>query len=323
MEMSNSLQILNLPLSRSGVDRAAHVRNDPQALDLAWSTGSIIHFNGEGFLTELDESEGSEKLAFLRADQISGVGEKIFLGIGEGDGRNYFLWCSPANISLEGSSVEGIELTENYKTLREISAGLSSLEIGLAVNAQALALWHHKNPFCSYCAEATYPALAGSIRRCPNGHEHYPRTDTAIIVLVKDSNDRILLGRQGTWPEHRFSTFAGFVEAGESFEQCVIREVQEEAGVHVADIHYLGSQPWPFPQSLMVAFEARILDPENARADGTEIVEIRWFSRDELYAAITEGTLLLPPSISVARAMIQAWYGNDRTALPGAETWRS
>jgi len=160
------------------------------------------------------------------------------------------------------------------------------------------------------------------VRRCATEHELYPRTDPAIIVLVKDKDDRILLGRQGVWPEHRFSTFAGFVEAGESFEQCVVREVFEEAGVAVADIHYLGSQPWPFPQSLMIAFEATIQDPENARADGEEIVEIRWFTRNDLYAAITEGTLLLPPSISVARAMIQAWYGADRPPLPGAETWR-
>ena len=102
----------------------------------------------------------------------------------------------------------------------------------------------------------------------------------------------------------------------------MVREVFEEAGVSVTDIHYLGSQPWPFPQSLMIAFEATIQDPENARPDGEEIVEIRWFDRNELYASIMEGTLLLPPSISVARAMIQSWYGEDRPPLPGAETWR-
>jgi NAD+ diphosphatase len=92
--------------------------------------------------------------------------------------------------------------------------------------------------------------------------------------------------------------------------------------VKVSDINYLGSQPWPFPQSLMIAFQAIIEDPQNARPDGQEIVEIRWYNRDELYAAIIEGTLLLPPSISVARAMIQSWYGSDRVELPGSETWR-
>ena len=298
------MKILDLPLSRSTVDRAAHIRNDVAAVEAAWHSAEIIHFDEVGFLTT------GSSLRILRADQITGLGERVFLGM-QGD-TSYFLWCSEEKLGSE----------EEYKTLREISSELTSLEIGLAVHGQAVALWHHKHPICAVCGLPTAPALGGAIRRCSEGHEHYPRTDPAIIVLVKDKDDRILLGRQAVWPEFRFSTFAGFVEAGESFEQCVIREVLEESGVTVADIHYLGSQPWPFPQSLMIAFEATIQDPENARPDGEEIVEIRWFDRDGLYAAIMEGTLLLPPSISVARAMIQAWYGADRPALPGAETWR-
>jgi len=298
------MKILNLPLSRSTVDRAAHIRSDEAALERAWQSALILHFNGNEFLTE------GNSLTMLKAQQIEGSGERIFLGLHQE--QPYFLWCSEGNIGDD----------ESYKTLREVSAELTSLEIGLAVHGQAVAHWHHKHPICAQCGVATLPALGGSIRRCVSGHEHYPRTDPAIIVLVKDKNDRILLGRQAVWPEHRFSTFAGFVEAGESFEQCVIREVFEEAGVSVSDIHYLGSQPWPFPQSLMIAFEATIQDPENARPDGEEIVEIRWFDRNELYASIMEGTLLLPPSISVARAMIQSWYGEDRPPLPGAETWR-
>ncbi len=298
------MEILNLALSRSTVDRAAHIRVSEAALQAQWLVAKIIHFNGTGFFT------AGNSLVLLKAPDVMGYGQKIFLGE-EGE-IPYFLWCSEQNIGAE----------EDYKTLREISAELTSLEIGLAVHAQAVALWHHKNPICSSCGSATEPFFGGSSRRCTTGHEHYPRTDPAIIVLVKDKSDRILLGRQASWPEHRFSTFAGFVEAGESFEQCVLREVQEEAGVVVSDINYLGSQPWPFPQSLMIAFEATIQDPENARPDGEEIVEIRWFDRNELYASIIEGTLLLPPSISVARAMIEAWYGEDRPPLPGAETWR-
>jgi NAD+ diphosphatase len=298
------MKILNLALSRSTVDRAAHIRADEAALEEQWLTATIIHFNGVGFFAR------GTSLALLKAAEITGSGEKIFLG--QQGGTSYFLWCSEQNIGGD----------EDYKTLREMSAELTSLEIGLAVHGQAVALWHHKNPICSSCGSPTEAILGGSSRRCTTGHEHYPRTDPAIIVLVKDKSDRILLGRQAVWPEHRFSTFAGFVEAGESFEQCVVREVLEEAGVLVSDINYLGSQPWPFPQSLMIAFEATIQDPENARPDGEEIVEIRWFDRNELYASITEGTLLLPPSISVARAMIQAWYGEDRPPLPGAETWR-
>jgi NAD+ diphosphatase len=167
-------------------------------------------------------------------------------------------------------------------------------------------------------------ALAGAVRRCEaDQSEHYPRTDGAIIVLVKDNQNRILLGRQKVWPKNRFSTFAGFVEPGESFENCLRREVMEEAGVDISEINYLGSQPWPFPASLMIAFEALTSTPEKARPDGEEIEEIRWFTRAQMKSAIEDKTLILPLEISVARQMIKAWYGEGAdTELVGNESWR-
>jgi NAD+ diphosphatase len=147
-----------------------------------------------------------------------------------------------------------------------------------------------------------------------------------VIVLVRDADDRILLGHQPIWPEKRFSTFAGFVETGESFEECVSREIFEEAGVYPSQVKYITSQPWPFPASIMIAFEAISDRPEDARPDGQEITEVRWLSRDEMKQAVASGEILLPPGISVARRMIEAWYtrveGYSRKDLQGEQSWR-
>ncbi|MFM7623675.1 MAG: NAD(+) diphosphatase, partial [Actinomycetota bacterium] len=137
-------------------------------------------------------------------------------------------------------------------------------------------------------------------------------------------SDRILLGRQRVWPPKRFSTFAGFVEPGESFERTVVREVAEECGGSVESMRYLGSQPWPFPASLMIAFEATITNPDSVKADGEEIEEIIWLDRESLKSKVQSEELLLPPKISVARAMIESWYGNSADVdLSGKEAWRN
>ena len=141
------------------------------------------------------------------------------------------------------------------------------------------------------------------------GGELYPRTDAAIIVGITDSHDRLLLGSNALWESNRFSLLAGFVEPGESLEAAVVREVFEESGINVVDPIYLGSQPWPFPASLMLGFTARV-DPaieSLLTPDGNEILELRWFSRDELRAAL--GDILLPGPTSIARSIIELWFG--------------
>ena len=297
---------LNLPLSKSAVDRAAHHRASETDLQDLWQRARIAHFNGEKFLTD------EKGLVFLPPEKFHG-GERYFLGLDVAE-TPYFLVHSSISYGPD----------ESYRLLRE--ARLDELQIGLAVHGQSLALWHKRHPKCSTCGADTLPKLGGSVRKCTSCEvEHYPRTDPAIIVLTRDKSDRILLGRQEVWPEHRFSTFAGFVEPGESFEAAVLREVREEAGVHVDSIEYVGSQPWPFPASLMIAFTAIIEDPLNAKPDGEEIVDIKWLDRDSIIQELNNQTLLLPPPLSVARAMIEAWYaadGKDRPALKSAETWR-
>jgi NAD+ diphosphatase len=186
--------------------------------------------------------------------------------------------------------------------------------------AVALLNWHEKARFSPEDGSPTRPARAGWARINPvTGHEEFPRIDPAVICLVHDGGDRAVLARQAVWPERMFSLLAGFVEAGESFEVCVAREIREEIGLTVRDVRYLGSQPWPFPRSLMVGFHA-VADPaEEFSFNDGEIAEAAWFTRDEVRAALaagdwsssSESKLLLPGSISIARVIIESWAAID------------
>jgi NAD+ diphosphatase len=239
-------------------------------------------------------------LDFYSASEITGAGERFFLGQDAQTRMSFFAWHTQEQFVPES----------DLRSLRQIGANLSDIEAGLAVHAVGLAHWHTAHPRCSRCGALTNSDFGGSVRICEvDESQHHPRTDPAVIVLVKDKDDRLLLGHQPLWPEKRFSNFAGFVEPGESFEQCVVREVAEECGVVVEEVKYLGSQPWPFPASIMIAFEAVTSDASTAKADGEEITEIKWFSRAEMKAAVIGGEILLPPRISVSRRMIEHWYG--------------
>jgi NAD+ diphosphatase len=196
-----------------------------------------------------------------------------------------------------------------WAALREAGADLPARDAGLATTAVALDEWHTRHPRCPRCGAPTVPAQAGWIRVCTaEGSEHYPRTDPAIIVAVVDDEDRILLGHNAAWPKGRFSTLAGFVEAGESAEHAVTREVGEETAIVVDRVDYRGSQPWPFPASLMLAYRGHAATTD-VTVDGHEVTEARWFTRDELKAAVTGGDVLLPMRTSVAYALITDWFG--------------
>jgi NAD+ diphosphatase len=297
----------NLVLAKSTVDRSSHFRSDEEKLVELWNESKILVLVDGQFVSSDTELMlfSAREIAERIAKSNSGVGERYFLGVDHATETSYFVWNS--------NEFEAEE--EELKTLRQIGANLTDLEGGLAVHALGLSNWHATHPRCSRCGAPTIVDLGGAMRVCEvDQSQHHPRTDPAIIVLVKDEDDRLLLGRQSIWPEKRFSNFAGFVEPGESFEQCVVREVAEECGVAVHTVHYLASQPWPFPASIMIAFEAVTSDPSTAKADGEEITEICWYSRSEMRKAIQDGELLLPPSISVSRRMIEYWYG------PNADT---
>ncbi len=239
-------------------------------------------------------------------------GERYLLGE-DTDGTAYF--AVRAKPGAEPQPAPGTRLV----SLRHVGALLGGRDAGLATHAVALAHWHAEHRFCGRCGSPTRIEAAGHVRVCDNdGAEHFPRIDPAVIMLVhreRDDVEECLLARNPAWPVGRYSVLAGFVEPGESLERAVAREVAEEVGVAVTDPVYVGSQPWPFPRSLMVGYFARAVGSA-PRTDHEEISDIRWFTRDGLRAAIDRGEVLLPGPVSIAHKLIERWYGGQ---LPEGE----
>ncbi|GAA4480027.1 NAD(+) diphosphatase [Rhodococcus olei] len=285
-------------LSRSALDRAEELRADTEALRTGWADALVLRVNHRG-QARIDGADlVLEPATELGAEPVPGA---VFLGRREG----VHVWA-----------VRVPAMTGQLGDLRMIGHRLDDASAGLLTTAVAVLNWHDAAAYSAIDGAATTPTMSGWSRHSTStGHEEFPRTDPAVICLVHDGADRVLLARNGTWPERRFSVLAGFVEAGESLEACVAREIAEEVGVPVRDIRYLGSQPWPFPRSVMIGFSA-IADPETPLnfADG-EIAEARWFGRDEVRDALALGDwtspedapLLVPGSVSIARGMIEAW----------------
>ena len=193
--------------------------------------------------------------------------------------------------------------------LRDIGALLPDGDVEAFMTAEALGQWHVTHTHCPRCGVETEPATAGWTRRCPNdGSEHYPRTDPAVIMAITDPTDRLLLARSPAWPVNRRSVLAGFVEPGERLEAAVAREVLEEVGLSVRDVRYVASQPWPFPASLMLGFTATTDREALTLVDG-EIAEAEWYTREQLQRAVSDGSLGLPGPLSIARRLIEAWFG--------------
>jgi len=203
-----------------------------------------------------------------------------------------------------------------WSALRVVGGDLDATDAGLATTAVALDAWHARHVRCPRCGASSRVTQAGWVRVCTaDGSEHYPRTDPAVIMAVVDDEDRLLLGHAAAWAPGRFSTLAGFVEAGESAEHAVRREVREETAVEVDRVEYRGSQPWPFPASLMLAFRAHAATTQ-VRVDDEEVTDARWFSRAELAAAVHGGEVVLPGPASIAHALIEDWYGAPLPAPP-------
>jgi NAD+ diphosphatase len=302
-----------LALSRSAVDRNADRRRDDSWLEQRWSdprTRVLQVQPGRGWVH--DSGVGDRPTLALVPSAAARPGERYLLGT-DTDDITYFA------VRVEDPDAVTAQLpTTRSVGLREVGLLLDDRDAGLLVHAIALANWHASHRHCPRCGARTEVAVAGAERHCPSdGSAHFPRTDPAVIMTVVDAADRLLLGRQEQWPVGRFSTLAGFVEPGEDAERAVAREVMEEAGVAVRDVRYLGSQPWPFPASLMLGFTAVTDTPELATADGVELAEVRWFTRESILDDIARADLVLSAQLSIARRLIEHWYGGP---LPDSST---
>jgi NAD+ diphosphatase len=313
--------LTGLALARGDVDRAASRRTDQAWLDAAWADPRtrVLPVQHGRALCQIDEA--GARLVFV-GTAAAPDGVRFLLGT-DASGTAYFGVAGqvpqppePAAGRESGPGPEPDGASLRVAHLREVGPLLSDRDAGLMTQAVALANWHETFTHCPRCGSPTEPIYSGHARRCPvDASEHFPRVDPAMIVLVTDPDDRCLLARNALWPERRVSILAGFVEAGESAEQAVAREVHEETSVVVAAVRYLGSQPWPMPQSLMLGFRAEADGRQEIHVDAEEIAEASWYSRDDLSAAIAEGRLLLPPPVSIAHHIIASWYGAD---LPGS-----
>jgi NAD+ diphosphatase len=309
--MMSGFELRNVPLlSRVGADRADALRTDVDAAVAGWADALLLRVDRRSQVLISNDQVVLGKAAKLGDKPPENA---VFLGR-LADGRH--VWAIRA--ALEGPEDPHVE-TE-VLDLRRAGQVFDDVSAQLVATATALLNWHDSARFSAADGALTKSVKGGWARVNPaNGHEEFPRIDPAVICLVHDGHDRAVLARQTVWPERLFSLLAGFVEAGESFESCVTREIAEEIGLTVTDVRYLGSQPWPFPRSLMVGFHA-IGDPEQEFSfnDG-EIAEAGWFTRAQIRDALEHGDwssdspsrLLLPGSISIAREIIESWAALD------------
>ena len=296
-----------LALSRHAHDRLGNQRVDEEWVAEAWSDPAtrvmLLH---KAAVAVDDHALAPSYVSPQQADETAGEAGADRVLLGREEGTTYFallLAEQPQDQQMLG--------------LREIGVVLGDRDAGLVTHAIAMANWHRVYRHCPRCAGELRSEQSGHVRRCEGcGRSQFPRTDPAVIMLVTDESGRrcLLAHNRASHRERGFSTLAGFVEPGESLEHAVRREIHEEVGIRIGAVTYAGSQPWPLPGSLMVGFFA-VAETVDIDVDGEEISEARWFTRDELLAAAESEEVVLPGHISIARRLIESWYGGS---LPGS-----
>jgi NAD+ diphosphatase len=281
------------------IDRRAEARDEAGWLEAAREDTETLYLIGRG-TTHLVYTEPQPGIAFLTHEHpvVREVHPSRLTLLG------WFRDTRCVLVDLEPEHELDTLPGASFQELRPLSPMLRGDEAGLLAYARALAIWRARQRYCGVCGSPTEPIRAGHCMRCSNPHcgaEFFPRLDPAIIVLVTDG-ERALLGRQPGWPPGRYSTIAGFVEPGESLEDAVAREVMEETGVRVERSRYDSSQPWPFPSSLMIGFQATARPGSPVVVTG-ELEDARWLTRAEIEA----GAVILPPTHSISHRLISTW----------------
>ena len=281
--------------SSIGYDRAADKRDDAAFQAAALRDPATRFLVLHGLKPLFTEDEAGPRPLFVAAEAFAGHRPEAPFFLGLHEDRAVFA------VELDGAALEG----GTYLELRAVGPGLARGEAGLLAFARALAHWRLRHRYCGACGGPMVTLMAGHCRRCEAcGFDTFPRTDPAVICLVV-SGEHCLLGRSRHFPDGMYSTLAGFVEPGESLEQTVFREIKEEVGIEVLDVRYQSSQPWPFPQSLMLGFRctAPFVEP---LIDPAEIEDARWLHRSELLDPLLR-PVRLPNPDSIARFLIEDW----------------
>jgi|YelNatPaOPRAMG01_1025707.scaffolds.fasta_scaffold00028_82 NAD+ diphosphatase len=291
----------------SGFNRLSEKR-----IDAKWVKEKIFSNNSKIVLVKdlklLVENSSRYKPVFLSMKDFKDSPEiSTLIFLGEREGSTYF--CVDAKV-IKGSD-SYLNFGE-FLDLRAIANFMEKNDAAILAYARAMIYWHNNNKYCGICGSNTIIKDAGHKIICSNPHcsaEHFPRIDPAIIVIVS-KDDKCLLAHQAKWPQGRYSTLAGYVEPGESLEQAVQREVFEETGIHVDNVSYHSSQPWPFPSAIMLGFKARAID-KNIFVDKKELEDAQWFSRNDIISKLKNKSLILSPKDSISFRLIQSWFDED------------
>ncbi|MEQ3515549.1 NAD(+) diphosphatase [Pseudoalteromonas sp. BZB3] len=300
-----------LHYTQMSLDRASQQRKDSNWLNTQKTTNSrwlLIHQDKNFFSADL------QKLQLLLWSSVAHLNTDDAVYIGHQDELHYFV-LDVSNIDPD--EVNDLSAGGTFEDMRKVGPKLNGFEASIGVLARGMCYWHKTHVFCGRCGTANKPYEGGHARRCQNSecrHITFPRTDPAVIMLVThtfaDGIERCLMGRQESWPEGVYSTLAGFVDPGESLEQAVLREVEEESGIIADDAQYIASQPWPFPSSLMLGFIAKAKTTEIS-VEQDELQDAKWFSRAELntFAEWGDDTprFKLTRRDSISRYLVEYW----------------